>query len=119
MPTGPDVDSIAMARANPTQWAQLFALPEHPALPLQARLRLAIVQAVMDNRLSPGAALPSSRELARLLHLGRNTVTAAYEQLVDEQFLEARPRSGVFVARHERPTIVMRRAKIRAVLRDK
>lgn len=86
-----------MARTNPTQWAQLFALPEHAALSLQARLRLAIVQAVMDGRLSPGAALPSSRELARLLGLGRNTVTAAYEQLVDEQFLEARPRSGVFV----------------------
>jgi len=86
-----------MARTNPTQWAQLFALPEHAALSLQARLRLAIVQAVLDGRLSPGAALPSSRELARLLGLGRNTVTAAYEQLVDEQFLEARPRSGVFV----------------------
>ncbi|MBL0090425.1 MAG: PLP-dependent aminotransferase family protein [Ideonella sp.] len=86
-----------MARTNRTQWAQLFELPEHAALSLQARLRLAIVQAVMDGRLSPGAALPSSRELARLLGLGRNTVTAAYEQLVDEQFLEARPRSGVFV----------------------
>jgi GntR family transcriptional regulator/MocR family aminotransferase len=96
-----------MARANPTQWAQLFALPEHAALSLQARLRLAIVQAVMDGRLTPGAALPSSRELARLLHLGRNTVTAAYEQLVDEQFLEARPRSGVFVARHERPVVAI------------
>ena len=68
-------------------------------LPLQGRLRLAIVQAVLDGRLAPGAPLPSSRELARLLGLSRNTVTSAYLQLIDEDFLESRPRSGVYVAR--------------------
>ena len=36
-----------MASPRTIQWAQLFALPEHSALPLQARLRLAIVQAIM------------------------------------------------------------------------
>lgn len=85
-----------------TQWAQLFQLPEQPGLPLQGRLRVAVVQAVLDGRLSPGAPMPSSRELARLLGLSRNTVTSAYEQLIDENFLEARPRSGVFVAAHAR-----------------
>ena len=89
-----------MSRASQIQWAQLFVLPEHAALSLQARLRLAIVQVVLDGRLPPGSALPSSRELARLLGLGRNTVTAAYEQLIDEQFLQARARSGVFVTAH-------------------
>src|SRR5256885_13291005 len=34
--------------------------------------------------------------------VSRNTVTTVYEQLVDEGFLEARPRSGVFVARDSR-----------------
>lgn len=87
-----------MRQASPTQWTQLFELPEHPGLTLQARLRLAMVQAISDGRLAPGAPLPSSRELSRLLALSRNTVTAAYEQLVDEGFLEARARSGVFVA---------------------
>ena len=74
------------------QWAHLFALPEHPALPLQGRLRLAVVQAILDGRLPTGAPLPSSRELARLLGISRNTVTSAYQQLVDEAFLQARPR---------------------------
>ncbi len=92
-----------MPRTPHIQWARLFALPEHAALSLQARLRRAIVQAVLDGRLSAGAALPSSRELARLLGLGRNTVTAAYEQLIDEQYLESRPRSGVFVSAGARP----------------
>lgn len=92
--------------ANPrssVQWATLFRLPDQPALPLQGRLRLAVVQAILDERLGAGAALPSSRELAALLGLSRNTVTSAYLQLMDEGFLEARPRSGVFVAAGARP----------------
>ncbi|MEO5698648.1 MAG: PLP-dependent aminotransferase family protein [Burkholderiaceae bacterium] len=88
---------MASPRLN-TQWAALFELPDRPALPLQGRLRLAVVQAILDGRLTAGAPLPSSRELAALLRLSRNTVTSAYMQLTDEGFLEARPRSGVFVA---------------------
>lgn len=91
-----------------TQWAQLFVLPDEPALPLQTRLRLAIVRAILDGRLNPGATLPSSRELSSRLGLSRNTVTAAYLQLMDEGFLEARARSGVFVASHARPVSAVR-----------
>ena len=85
------------------QWARLFALPEQPGLPLQGRLRLAVVEPILEGRLPTGAPMPSSRELAKLLSLSRNTVTAVYMQLVDEGFLEARPRSGVFVAQGARP----------------
>lgn len=85
------------------QWATLFQLPEQPALSLQGRLRLAVVQAILDGRLGAGAPLPSSRELAALLGMSRNTVTSAYLQLMDEGFLEARPRSGVFVAKDAKP----------------
>ena len=94
-----------MRNANTIQWAQLFALPDHAALPLQGRLRLAVVEAILSGRLPRGAAMPSSRELARLLNLSRNTVTAAYLQLMDEAFLESRPRSGVFVAAYARPAV--------------
>src|SRR5687768_366700 len=92
-----------MPNPRSIQWAQLFVLPEQPGLPLQGRLRAAVVQAILEDRLSPGAPLPSSRELATLLGLSRNTVTSAYLQLMDEGFLEARPRSGVFVAHDARP----------------
>ena len=92
-----------MPHPRDVQWAQLFELPEQPHLPLQARLRQAVVQAILDGRLAAGAALPSSRELAQLLSLSRNTVTSAYLQLMDEGFLQARPRSGVFVAPNARP----------------
>jgi GntR family transcriptional regulator/MocR family aminotransferase len=92
-----------MATSKNVHWAQLFEIPVPSSLPLQARLRLAIVQAILDGRLTAGAALPSSRVLATLLGMSRNTVTSSYEQLVDEGFLEARARSGVFVAPGARP----------------
>ncbi len=85
-----------------TQWARLFVLPEQPGLPLQGRLRLAVVKPILEGRLPPGAAMPSSRDMAKMLGLSRNTVTAAFQQLIDEGFLESRPRSGVFVALHAR-----------------
>ncbi|MFT3819960.1 MAG: PLP-dependent aminotransferase family protein [Rubrivivax sp.] len=81
-----------------TLWPALFSLPEPSTLPLQARLRAAVVREILGGRLPPGTALPSSRELARQLALSRNTVTAAFGQLVDEGFVEARPRRGLFVA---------------------
>ena len=84
-------------RTKDAQWESLFALPDKPALPLQQRLRLSVVQAILDGRLPAGALLPSSRELAQVLGLSRNTVTAAYAHLMDDGFIESRPRSGVFV----------------------
>lgn len=87
-----------MRIARQTLWEQLLQLPDSPDLPLQLRLRSAVVREILAGRLVGGAPLPSSRDLARLLSLGRNTVSAAYRQLVDEGYLVARPRSGVFVA---------------------
>jgi GntR family transcriptional regulator/MocR family aminotransferase len=84
--------------AKNTLWAQMFELPDQSALPLQGRLRAAVVREIQAGRLAEGAPLPSSRDLALLIGLSRNTVTAAYQQLVDDGFLLARPRSGIFVA---------------------
>ena len=87
-------------RTKDVQWESLFALEDKPALSLQQRLRLTVVEAILDGRLPSGATLPSSRELAKALGLSRNTVSSAYMRLVDDGFLEAHPRSGVFVKPH-------------------
>lgn len=44
--------------------------------------------------------MPSSRKLAESLGVSRNTVVAAYEQLIDEGYLVSRERSGIFVSDH-------------------
>ena len=94
-----------MRHTKQTLWARMFELPDRPGLPLQARLRAAVVREILAGRLAEGVALPSSRDLAQLMSLSRNTVMAAYQQLVDDGFLVARSRSGVFVAtgRHPAP----------------
>jgi GntR family transcriptional regulator/MocR family aminotransferase len=99
MPKAPDTRT--------PQWEQLFQIPAKTGgMSLQASLRSCIVQAILKGQLTPGTALPSSRELSQLLRLGRNTVTAAYQQLMDDGYLESRLRSGVRVAHNARPQAV-------------
>jgi GntR family transcriptional regulator/MocR family aminotransferase len=89
------------------QWEQLFQMPAKAAgMSLQASLRACIVQAILKGQLTAATVLPSSRELSHLLRLSRNTVTAAYQQLMDDGYLESRLRSGVRVAHNARPQAV-------------
>lgn len=86
-----------MPRVDHAGWDRLFAQSAATGRPLQARLREMVVAAVNEGWLTPGNPLPSSRELAETLGVARNTVLLAYQQLVDEDVLEARERSGYFV----------------------
>lgn len=65
---------------------------------LQDQLVRQIKEYVQQGRLKPGEAMPSTRELSNELRLSRNTVVYAYDHLQGEGYLEARPRSGVFVS---------------------
>ncbi|MFT4571399.1 MAG: GntR family transcriptional regulator/MocR family aminotransferase [Hyphomicrobiaceae bacterium] len=53
---------------------------------------------VATGRVSAGAKLPASRELAETLGLGRNTVSRAYEQLVTNGVCVAHVGQGTFVS---------------------
>lgn len=55
-------------------------------------------QAIAHGRLPGGTQLPSSRQLARSLGVARNTVAAAFDHLVAEGYLHARPGVGTFVS---------------------
>lgn len=57
-----------------------------------------LVAAILDGHIPAGGALPSCRRLAQQLGIARNTVVMAYQHLVDEGFLDARERSGYYVA---------------------
>ncbi|MFD0002994.1 PLP-dependent aminotransferase family protein [Streptomyces sp. NPDC127178] len=64
----------------------------------RAGLERALRDAVRDGRLAPGARLPATRRLADELGISRNTVKAAYDQLVAEGYLTARQGAGTQVA---------------------
>ncbi|MFD0204903.1 MULTISPECIES: MocR-like pyridoxine biosynthesis transcription factor PdxR [Saccharothrix] len=74
-----------------------------PALSRRAALERALRDAVRAGRLAPGARLPATRKLALELGLARNTVAAAYDQLVAEGYLTARRGAGTQVAPLPRP----------------
>jgi len=86
----------------PDDWATLAGVDLHLALDgtsgRRVALEQALRQAIRDGRLAPQARLPSTRALAGQLGLARNTVAAAYDQLVAEGYLSARTGSGTVVA---------------------
>ena len=65
-----------------------------------------------SGRSRPRKKLPSTRALARHLKVSRNTVAAAYQRLVADGHLEARPRSGIYVS--GAPYAAPRRGVLRA-----
>ncbi|RKR90227.1 GntR family transcriptional regulator/MocR family aminotransferase [Micromonospora pisi] len=71
---------------------------------LADQLTVALREAIVQGRLVPGTRLPSSRNLAADLRLSRGVVVEAYEQLVAEGRLVARPGSGTVVAPTSAPT---------------
>ena len=53
---------------------------------------------ILCGALKGGAQLPSTRELAATLHISRNVVLEAYDQLLAEGYIESRAGSGTYVA---------------------
>ena len=69
-----------------------------PAGQIKDGLYSALRDAVLDGRLSSGTKLPSSRALAEMMSISRNSVLAAVERLLDEGYLVTKPSSGTYVA---------------------
>jgi len=66
--------------------------------PIHRQIYSAIRTYILSRRLPPLAKLPATRELAKQLGVGRNTVVAAYDQLMAEGLAEAHTGSCTRVA---------------------
>lgn len=53
---------------------------------------------ILDGRLGAGSPLPATRQLSAQTGLSRNTVIMAYERLIAEGYIYAKPHVGTFVA---------------------
>ncbi len=83
-----------------------LTIPRRGSGERRAALHRQLGAAIHDGRLRAGLRLPATRALAQALGLSRNTVLAAYDLLLAEGYLEARPGSGMYVAplrQHETP----------------
>jgi len=76
----------------------VLAIDRTLSTPVHRQVYSAIREYILDRRLLPRAKLPATRDLAKQLGVGRNTIVAAYDQLLAEGFVEARPGSCTRVA---------------------
>src|SRR5881392_936797 len=65
--------------------------------PIYRQLRDRVVHMILDGVLNEGDPLPSVRNVAAEYRLNPLTVLKAYQELVDEQLVEARRGLGMFV----------------------
>jgi GntR family transcriptional regulator / MocR family aminotransferase len=69
------------------------------AVPLHRQIYDEWRNGILTGRFAPGERVPSSRDLAAAVAVSRATVTAAYDQLIAEGYLESERGSGTFVTR--------------------
>ncbi|WP_242035241.1 PLP-dependent aminotransferase family protein [Mesobacillus harenae] len=69
-------------------------LPE----PMYIQLYSSFKRTIETGDIPSGSKLPSIRQLSAQLNISRNTVEAAYQQLLAEGYLISKPKSGLFTA---------------------
>ena len=77
---------------------EMFVLPAKEGPTLQQKIQQVVSEAIVSGRCTAGEKMPSSRKLAEHLGVARITVTLAYTELVSNDYLTARGRSGYFVS---------------------
>ena len=74
-----------------------LALDRASDTPLYVQIRAQIADIAIRGR-HAGARLPSTRLLARMLGVSRNTIVTAYEELAADGVIEGRAGSGMLIA---------------------
>jgi GntR family transcriptional regulator len=85
-----------------------LALDPSDPTPIYAQLERALLAAMADGRLGPGAQLPTVRRLAVDLAVNANTVARVYATLERTGVVETRRGVGTFVAALQPPTVGVR-----------
>jgi DNA-binding GntR family transcriptional regulator len=83
---------------------------------LRQQIHSHIAGLVRQGTLSDGARLPSSRLLAKLLNVSRNTVVDAYEMLLEDGLIKTRTGSGTEI-NHRGPSAIPNFSRLRTIAR--
>ncbi len=84
--------------SQPTAILDALNIDPENEVPLYRQIYDGLRKGILNSQLVPGTRLPPSRTLARELRVGRNTVVAAYEQLMAEGYLDSRVGAGTHVS---------------------
>lgn len=75
----------------------LISIDRDSSTPVYMQICNSFIGMITDGLLQPDVALPSSRKLAQLLQINRNTIKLAYEELSSQGWVESIGRRGYFV----------------------
>ncbi|SMD05255.1 PLP-dependent aminotransferase family protein [Sporomusa malonica] len=75
----------------------MYLLDTKYKTPLYQQLYQQLRSKILNGELSAQTKLPSSRRLSAELHISRNTVDTAYQQLLSEGYIVGKTRSGYYV----------------------
>jgi len=78
-------------------YKSLIQLDRNSSLSLHIQVCNSFITLISNGTLQPSALLPSSRVLAELIGIHRNTVKLAYEELISQGWADSVPRKGIFV----------------------
>ncbi|MEP7212555.1 MAG: GntR family transcriptional regulator [Acidobacteriota bacterium] len=90
-------------------------ITKNSEVPVRDQLTLQVILGIAGGDLQVGERLPSTAEISRRFGIHSNTVSAAYQKLVDEKMLEFRKGSGYYV-RDAAIEIADREAKAAALI---
>ncbi|MBU2994263.1 PLP-dependent aminotransferase family protein [Octadecabacter sp. 1_MG-2023] len=77
---------------------ETFFLESNAEGTLQTQIRQLVAEGILTGRFRAGEKLPSSRKLAHHLGVSRITVTLAFTELLADDYIVAKGRSGYFVS---------------------
>jgi GntR family transcriptional regulator/MocR family aminotransferase len=78
-------------------YRSLIPIDRNSSLSLHIQVCNGFIALISNGTLQASEALPSSRVLAELIGVHRNTVKLAYEELISQGWADSEPRKGVFV----------------------
>lgn len=78
----------------------LLSIDKESSQPIFLQIANNVVNIIREGQIKPGTMLPGTRELARLLHIHRKTVIAAYDELYAQSWIEVIPRKGARIAQN-------------------
>lgn len=78
-------------------WQPLVDIDRNADLPPFLQIARSLIADIQRGRLRPGDQLPGSRRLAESLHVHRNTILAALDEMMAEGWIETSQGRGTFV----------------------
>ncbi len=78
--------------------------------PIYIQLYDYIKKEIQSGRIPINSKLPSQRKLANHLQISRNTIDAAYQQLLAEGYIRSEPRKGLFVEEFQSRNIITKKS---------